>query len=211
MLNILYTHLCLFSSFVNKWQKSPITIDNSFFDSIKSIQLCVYITCLSIEAFHFAAHFDWISIWLKHILKRVCVSVCVTQLKRERFFRIKIKSVKNKCVKISIYQMKNHFNSKITSKLKAKYNMRAFGKIIMRAQKNRNAKKSLQIWIYWFFVREMKYQLFSTKTYCLLTGLESSENKHWETCQSLGRNRRNIIVIFHHLYRMIDFCMMNPK
>lgn len=142
--NILYTYLCLFSSFVNKWQKSPNTIDNPFFDSIKSIQLCVYITCLSIQAFHFAAHFDWISIWLKHIGKRWCVRVCVTQLKRWRFFYIKIRSVKNECVKISIYQMKNHFCSKITSKLKAKFDM--------RARKNRNAKKVCKFEFIGFFL-----------------------------------------------------------
>lgn len=65
-------------------------------------------------------------------------------------------------------------------KIESKIQYAGFGKILMRAQKNRNAKKSLQIWIYWFFVREMKYQLFPTKTYCLLAGLESCENKHWK-------------------------------
>lgn len=66
--------LFVFIFFTNKRQESPIKIDSTFFDSIKSMYFSSFSVhlCLSIDAFHFNAHFEWI--WFDIlILFFVCV------------------------------------------------------------------------------------------------------------------------------------------
>lgn len=58
----------LFSSFINKRQESPIKVDSTFFDSIKSIYAsvsffmreCVCECAIQLTLFHFTIHFEWI-------------------------------------------------------------------------------------------------------------------------------------------------------